>query len=42
MEARKQGLLNDEAVRSSIEQYRNRRLVNLLLQKQLQGKLTVT
>jgi len=41
-EARKQGYLEDEALGASIKQFKERRLVNLLLQKQLEPKLTVT
>jgi hypothetical protein len=42
-EARKQGYLEkDESLASLIERYRDRQLVNLLLQKQLQPRLIVT
>jgi hypothetical protein len=41
-EVRKKGSLKDEALRASIERYKERRLVNLLLQKQLEPKLKVT
>lgn len=42
MEARKEGYLEEEMTHASIKRYRERRLVNLLLQTRLQGKLTVT
>ena len=42
IEARKQNMLESEMLRTSIGEYRDRKLVNLLLQKQLQSKLTVT
>jgi len=41
-EARKQGYLEDEALGASIKQFKEKRLVNLLLQKQLEPKLSVT
>ncbi|MBA7630273.1 hypothetical protein ES703_37794 [subsurface metagenome] len=41
-EARKEGYLEDEMTQALIKRYRQRRLVNLLLQKRLQGKVTVT
>jgi len=41
-EARKQGYLEDEALGASIKQFKGKRLVSLLLQKQLEPKLTVT
>lgn len=41
-EARKEGHLEDEMTQALIKRYRERRLVNLLLQKRLQGKVTVT
>ncbi|MFZ2149434.1 MAG: hypothetical protein WAV28_19660 [Sedimentisphaerales bacterium] len=41
-EARKQDYLKDEALGASIKQFKEKRLVNLLLQKQLEPKLTVT
>lgn len=42
MEARSQGRLEDELVHASMKRFSERRLVNLLLQKHLQGKITVT
>jgi len=42
MEARKEGYLEEEMTYASIKRYRERRLVNLLLQTRLQGKLTIT
>ena len=42
MEARKEGYLEEEMTHASIKRYRESRLVNLLLQTRLQGKLTVT
>ncbi|UCG48879.1 MAG: hypothetical protein JSU94_03675 [Phycisphaerales bacterium] len=42
MEARKQNMLESEMLRTAIGEYRDRKLVNLLLQKQLQSKLIVT
>jgi len=41
-EARKQGYLEDETIHASIKRYRESRLVNLLLQRHLQGRITVT
>jgi len=41
-EARKQGYLKDETLDALIKRYKDRRLANLLLQKQLAPKLTVT
>ncbi|HUU16857.1 MAG TPA: hypothetical protein VMW72_06905 [Sedimentisphaerales bacterium] len=41
-EARKQDYLKDESLAKQIKQFRDKRLANLLLQKQLQPKLTVT
>ncbi len=41
-EARKGDLLKDESLSSIIQRYRDRQLVNLLLQKRLQPLLTVT
>ncbi len=41
-EARKEGYLEEEMTHASIKRYRERRLVNLLVQKRLQGKATVT
>ena len=41
-EARKEGYLNDESLSSIIKRFRDKWLVNLLLQKQLQPLLTVT
>ncbi|MHC4556994.1 MAG: peptidylprolyl isomerase [Planctomycetota bacterium] len=42
LEARKLGYLEDEMVHSSIKRFKERRLVNLLLQTQLQDKIVVT
>jgi len=41
-EARKQGYLKDESLAEQIKEIKDKRLVNLLLQKQLQPKLKVT
>ncbi len=41
-EARKQGYLKDETLDALIKRYKDKRLANLLLQKQLAPKLTVT
>ena len=41
-EARKQGYLKDETLDELIKRYKEKRLANLLLQKQLAPKLTVT
>jgi len=41
-EARKLGFLKDESLAEQIKEFRDKRLANLLLQKQLQPKLTVT
>lgn len=41
-EARKLGFLKDETLGASITRFKERKLTNLLLQKQLQPKLTVT
>jgi hypothetical protein len=41
-EARKQGYLKDESLAEQIKEIKDKRLANLLLQKQLQPKLTVT
>jgi len=41
-EARKLGFLKDESLAEQIKQFKDKRLANLLLQKQLQPKLTVT
>ena len=41
-EARKLGFLKDESLAEQIKRFKDKRLVNLLLQKQLQPKLTVT
>jgi len=41
-EARKESYLEEEMTHASIKRYRERRLVNLLLQKRLGGKATVT
>jgi len=41
-EARKLGFLKDESLAKQIKQFKDKRLANLLLQKQLQPKLTVT
>jgi hypothetical protein len=41
-EARKLGFLKDESLAQQIEQFKDKRLANLLLQKQLQPKLIVT
>ncbi len=42
MEARRQNMLESETLRTAIGEYRDRKLVNLLLQNQLQSKLIVT
>lgn len=42
MEARKQGYLEDETIHVSIKRFEDRGLVNMLLQKQLPEKITVT
>jgi len=42
MEARKQNFLEKETVHKIVKDYRNKKLVNLLLQTHLQGKLTVS
>jgi hypothetical protein len=42
MDAREKGYLKDGMTETLVERYRQRRLVNLLLQKRLQDKLTVT
>ena len=42
MDAREKGYLKDGMTETLVERYRQRRLVNLLLQKSLQDKLTVT
>ena len=41
-EARKLGYLKDESLAEQIKEFKDKRLANLLLQKQLQPKLTVT
>jgi len=41
-EARKEGRLGDEMTQALVKRYKERRLVNLLLQNRLQGKVTVT
>jgi hypothetical protein len=41
-EARKLGFLKDESLAEQIKEFKEKRLANLLLQKQLQPKLTVT
>ncbi len=41
-EARKLGFLDDESLTEQIKEYKDKRLANLLLQKKLQPKLTVT
>ncbi len=41
-EARKLGFLKDESLAEQIKRFKDKRLANLLLQKQLQPKLTVT
>ena len=42
IEARKQGYLKDESLAEQIKEFKDKRLANLLLQKQLQPKLKVT
>ncbi len=42
MDARKKGYDQDEMVRSSVQRYKNRRLMNILLQTRLSDKLVVT
>ena len=42
IEARAQGYPEKEDIRTSVERFKERRLVNLLLQKHIQGKVTVT
>ncbi len=42
IEARKLGFLDDESLTEQIKEFRDKRLANLLLQKQLQPKLIVT
>jgi len=42
MDARKKGYDQDETIRSSVQRYKNRRLINMLLQMQLSNKLVVT
>ena len=42
MEGRRQNLLDDPAIRSAVKRFRDGNLANLLLQKYLQDKLTVT
>jgi hypothetical protein len=42
MEARAQGYLEDEQIHASIKRSSEKKLVNVLLQKHLQGKITVT
>lgn len=42
MEARRENYLQDEGISESIERFRGKRLVNLLLRTHLQDKLTVT
>lgn len=42
MEARSQGYLDDETVSASIKRFADRKLVNLLLQKHIEGKINVT
>jgi len=42
IEARAQGYLEKEAIKTSIERFSDRKLVNMLLQKHIEGKITVT
>jgi len=42
IEARKNGLVEDEMIKNSIRRFRERRLVSMLLQKQVQSKVVVT
>ena len=42
IEARAQGYPEKEDIRSSVKRFKERRLVNLLLQKHIEGKVTVT
>lgn len=42
IEARAQGYLDREDIRTSVKRFKERRLVNLLLQKHVEGKVTVT
>jgi hypothetical protein len=42
MQARSQGRLEDEQIHASVKRFFERRLVNLLLQTHLQGKISVT
>ncbi|MFC1792782.1 peptidylprolyl isomerase [Planctomycetota bacterium] len=42
IEARAQGYLENEAISSSVKRFSERKLVNLLLQRHVEGKITVT
>jgi len=42
IEARAQGYLENEAIRTSVTRFSERKLVNLLLQKHVEGKINVT
>jgi hypothetical protein len=42
IEARAQGYLENEAIKDSVKRFTERRLVNLLLQKYIEGKINVT
>jgi hypothetical protein len=42
IEARAQGYLENEAIKDSVKRFTERRLVNLLLQKYIEGKISVT
>ena len=42
MEGRRQNFLEDPTIRDAVKQFKDRNLTNLLLQKHLQSKLTVT
>jgi hypothetical protein len=42
IEARAQGLLENEAIKDSVKRFMERRLVELLLEKHLEGKISVT
>jgi hypothetical protein len=42
IEARAQGYLENETIRASVKRFMERKLVNLLLQKHVQGKINIT
>ena len=42
IEARAQGYLEDEAIKNSVTRFGERKLINLLLQKHVEGKINVT